>query len=106
MSAIRPSIYSKVNITSQDGRDVDFQVACASIDIYEDVLVPAISAKITVVNAGGAIADDGVSVSMYDGLKIRGGEKVEIRIEANSGNNETIDSPLYTLPCLTKICAM
>lgn len=98
MSAIRPSIYSKVNITSQDGRDVDFQVACASIDIYEDVLVPAISAKITVVNAGGAIADDGVSVSMYDGLKIRGGEKVEIRIEANSANNETIDfttKPLY-----------
>lgn len=99
MPAIKPSIYSIVRIKSSSGKDADFQLACASIDIYEDVMVPAISAKINVANAGGSIKDDsGTPVTLYDGLKIRGGESVQIRIESNSANNEPIDfvsQPLY-----------
>ena len=99
MSAIKPSIYSTVTITSQDNRDVDFRLACVSIDIYEDVMVPSLSARIQVANAGGVIKDSsGTAVSLYDGLKIRGGEEVQILIEPNSANNEAIDfirEPLY-----------
>ena len=99
MPAIKPSIYSVARITGSDGRTADFRLGCASIDIYEDVMVPSISAKIQVVNAGGTIEDEsGQLVTLYEGLKIRGGEKVELRIKANSATNEDIDfisTPLY-----------
>lgn len=97
--SIKASIYSKATIESSDGRTVDFRVGCASIDYYEDLLSPALSLKIQVVNSSGAIRDSkGVKTSIYEGLKIRGGEKVTLRIESNSDSNIPIDfttRPLY-----------
>jgi len=99
MSAIKPSIYSQMLIQASDGRVADFRLGVASIDIYEDIFSPSISAKVQIVNAGGAIRDDqGDSVSLYEGLKIRSGEAVQIKIRGNSENNEDIDflsEPLY-----------
>lgn len=97
--SIKPSIYSTATIESSDGRTVDFKVGCAAIDYYEDLMSPALSLKIQVVNSSGAIRDDkGVKTSIYEGLKIRGGEKVTLRIEPNSSTNLPIDftsKPLY-----------
>ena len=75
MSAIKPSIYSEMTITGSDGREADFRLGVASIDIYQDIFSPSMSAKIQIVNAGGAIKDSqGDTVSLYEGLKIRSGE--------------------------------
>ena len=99
MSAIKPSIYSEMLIQASYGRVADFRLGVASIDIYEDIFSPSMSAKVQIVNAGGAIRDSqGDSVSLYEGLKIRSGEAVQIKIRSNSGGNEDIDftqDPLY-----------
>ena len=99
MSAIKPSIYSQMIITSSDGREADFRFGAVSVDIFEDIFSPSISAKVRVANVGGSIKDEqGKSVTLYEGMKIRGGEEVRIQIRANSESNEDIDfisKPLY-----------
>ena len=98
MAAIDPSLYRDITIV-KNGRDIDIRLACVSIDIFESILSPNITAKIEVVNAGGTIKDDkGDYVTLYDGLKIRGGEQVFIYIESNSDNNIPVDyttKPFY-----------
>ena len=98
MAAIDPSIYRAVTI-EKGGREIDIRLACTSIDIFESILSPNITAKIQIVNAGGSIKDErGDTVTLYDGLKIRGGEKVYLYIEKNSSNNvpiRFIEAPFY-----------
>lgn len=92
MSAIKPSIYNQMIITSSDGREADFRFGAVSVDIYEDIFSPSMSAKIQIANVGGSIKDEqGTSVTLYEGMKIRGGEPVRIQIASNSSNNEDID---------------
>jgi len=96
--SLKPSIYSIVTLTGRDGTSVDIRLACVSIDFYEDLLSPALSVKIQIANSGGAVSDGGSAVSLYDGLKVRGGELVQLRIEANSGTNIPIEfntKPLF-----------
>ena len=98
MAAIDPSIYWKVTIV-KGGKDIDIRAGCVSIDIFESVLSPNITGIIQVVNAKGTIRDDkGDKVTLYDGLKIRGGEQVYLYIEKNAEQNERIQfiaNPLY-----------
>ena len=97
MSASSPSIFSKVIIESTAAGSVDIRSACASIDIYEDIFCPTISAKITVLNAGGSLEGGRNGLSLYDGAQLRGGERVSIKIKSNSRYNIDIDfnkSPL------------
>lgn len=97
--SIKPSIYDQVDIVGKDGTTADMRLACASIDLYEDLLCPAISAKIQVANSGGGVKDEsGASVSLYEGMKVNGGEAVRLRIKSNSATNEDIEfttNPLY-----------
>ena len=98
MAAIDPSLYRNITIV-KNGRDIDIRLACVAIDIFESILSPNITAKIKIVNAGGSIKDEkGDNVTLYDGLKIRGGEEVYMSIEANSENNiatEYIENPFF-----------
>ncbi len=98
MAAIDPSIYRKVVIVKGE-KSIDIRAGCTSIDIFESILSPNITAKIEVVNAKGTITDDkGDKVTLYDGLKIRGGEEVYLYIEKNAEQNETIlfiQEPLF-----------
>ena len=98
MAAIDPSLYRDITIV-KNGEEIDIRLACASIDIFESILSPNITATIEIANAGGSIKDDkGDSVTLYDGLKIRGGEEVYMYIEANSENNEPVEfssNPFY-----------
>ena len=95
----RPSIYRKVTITTKDGFATDVRLAAVSIDFFQDVLSPAVTAKIIILNSMSTIKDDqGATVTLYEGLKLRGGEKVEIVIEPNSSDNVRIDysrTPMY-----------
>lgn len=97
--SIKPSIYSVATIQSGDGRSADIRLGVTSIDYYEDVMCPTVSCKIQVTNVAGMVGDDsGRVTSLYDGLKLRGGEAVYLRIEANSPYNEVLDfnsKPLY-----------
>ncbi len=96
----KPSLY-KILTIKKDGRDADFRLGAVSIDFYEDIMCPTVSCTIQIANSGGVIKNEetGKKVSLYEGMKIRGGEEVQILIAANSSTNEDLDysttSPLY-----------
>ena len=98
--SIKPSLY-KILTIEKDGRDADFRLAATSIDFYEDIMCPTVSCTIQIANSGGVIKSEetGKKVSLYEGMKIRGGEEVQILIGANSHTNEDLDystvRPMY-----------
>ena len=88
----RPAIYRKVSVVTKDGYRADIRLACVSIDFFQDIMSPALTAKIIIANTMTNIEDDqGATVSLYEGLKLRGGEAVEIEIEPNSDDNLPIE---------------
>ena len=93
MAAIDASIYEELVIESNDGvNSVDIRLGTASIDYYEDVFSPTITIKITVVNTGDAvITKSGKVKSIYNGLPLRGGERVSIKIAGNTETNSGLD---------------
>ena len=99
--SLRPSIYDTIEVVGSDGTTADIRLASVSIDYYEDILCPTISAKIQIADASGSIKVKGTKeeVSLYDGMKLRGGERVNMVIESNSPTNKRLDfatdSPLY-----------
>ena len=80
MSASDPSTYEEIIIESTDGsKSVDLRGGVTSIDYYEDIFSPTITAKISVTNTGPVI--DGKS--LYQGLGLRGAERVSLKIKGN-----------------------
>tara|TARA_B100002019_G_scaffold173746_1_gene150183 strand:+ start:982 stop:2319 length:1338 start_codon:yes stop_codon:yes gene_type:complete len=98
--SILKSIVEKAELFSaQDtSRSVDIRAGIIGISYYEDILSPTITAKVHVVNASGAIKpfDDAgtYSQSIYNGLPLRGGEKLELKISGNSVSNPGLDFSL------------
>ena len=98
--SLKPSIYDTIELVGKDNRTADIRFACVSIDYYEDILCPTISAKIQIADSGGSIKLAGTNeeVSLYDGMKIRSGEQLKMIIEPNSSTNSRLDfsrRPLY-----------
>ena len=93
MAALDSSIYEEIIITSADGsKDVDISSGVVMIGYYEDIFSPTITAKLQVVNDGGTVeGEDGSLQSIYNGLPLRGGEKVSIKIKGNSETNPGLD---------------
>lgn len=93
MSALEPSLYEEIIIESADGsKTVDISSGVAMIDYYEDIISPTITVKIQVVNDGGTIkGPDGKLQTVYNGLPLRGGERVKLKILGNSDNNPGLD---------------
>lgn len=93
MAAISKSIYEQVTIESADGsKTVDLKLGIASIDYYEDIFSPTITAKIVVGNTGDTVKDSsGKLTSVYSGLPIRGREKILLKIAGNSEKNPGLD---------------
>ena len=84
MAAIDKSIYEEIFIESVDKkRTVDIRNGIVSIDYYEDIFSPVITAKIRVVNTGDSINNQ----SIYNGLPLRGGERLCLKIKGNSSSN-------------------
>ena len=93
MSASKPSLYEILTIESNDKeRNADLRLGAISVDYYEDIFSPTITAKIRVVNTGDSIAPkdnpDGPKQSIYHGLPLRGGERVTLKIK-DQGETKT-----------------
>tara|TARA_R100001463_G_scaffold22503_2_gene54062 strand:- start:225 stop:1550 length:1326 start_codon:yes stop_codon:yes gene_type:complete len=81
MSAAEASQYQTLAIQSNDGeRTVDIRLGTISIDYYEDIFSPTVTAKIKVVNTGDTIGDGLNKQSLYNGLPLRGGERIAMKI--------------------------
>ena len=85
MSATDSSQYDEILIesTTDKNRTVDLRTGVQSIDYYEDLFSPTITAKILVTTTGSVIDNTGV----YLGLPLRGGERLSMKIEGNTDNN-------------------
>jgi len=93
MAAIDPSIYEEILLESADrSKTVDISGGAVSIDYYEDIFSPTITAKIQVYTTGNAIRGDGGELqTIYNGLPLRGGERVALKIKGNSPDNPGLD---------------
>ena len=93
MAAIDASVYEKFIVESTDGnRTVDIRQGVVAFVYYENVLAPSLTATAIVVNTGGTIAGkDGKKQGIYNGLPLRGGERVIIKIAGNSKSNKGLD---------------
>ena len=93
MTAKSESILEVVTIEANDqSQDVDIRTGVISIDYYEDIFSPTVTAKILVYNTGDTIeGKDGKIQSLYNGLPLRGGERVSIRIAPNTEDNGGLD---------------
>jgi hypothetical protein len=97
--SIKKSIYEELILESNDQkRTVDIRTGTVSIDYYEDIFSPTITVKIQVGNTGDSLqAQDnegnatGTFQSIYNGLPLRGGERVSLKIAGNSGTNPGLD---------------
>ena len=89
----RESTFDELIIESSDGTNsVDVVRGVRSIDYYEDLFSPIITCKITIVTTGDALpGKDGKGLGIYNGLPLRGGEKVSMKIAANSQTNKPLD---------------
>ena len=93
MTAKSESILEVVTIEANDqSQDVDIRTGVISIDYYEDIFSPTVTAKILVYNTGDTIEGKDVKIqSLYNGLPLRGGERVSIRIAPNTEDNGGLD---------------
>lgn len=99
MAAISRSIYEILTIESNDQkRTVDARSGVVSIDYYEDIFSPTITAKVTITNTGDTVSSpdnqgnpDGYKQSIYNGLPLRGGERVVLKIRGNTPKNPGLD---------------
>lgn len=93
MSATNRSLYEKLILESTDqSKTVDIRLGTYSIDYYEDVFSPTITARISVMNTGGSIrGKSGELQSIYNGLPLRGGERLSLKIGGNTPTNPDLD---------------
>ena len=96
-SARDRSVYEQFTIESADGtKTVDIKDGVSAFVYYESVLSPCVTASVVVINTGGTITGkDGVKQGIYNGLPLRGGERVIIKIAGNSKNNKGLDFSEY-----------
>ena len=93
MAAKDKSIYEKFIVESADGtKNADIKEGVVAFTYFENIFSPYLTARVIVVNTSGAIVgEDGNSQSIYNGLPLRGGERVQIKIAGNSRSNDGLD---------------
>ena len=89
MAAVDASIYEKFIVESSDkSKTVDISAGVVAFTYFENIFSPYLTARAIVTNTGGSVVgDDGKLQSVYNGLPLRGGERVLIKIASNSNNN-------------------
>jgi len=90
--SIKKSIYEQLILESNDQvRTIDLTTGVIAFEYYEDIFSPTITAKVKVVNNGNVIPPsdnpDGDRQSIYNGLPLRGGERLSLKIAGNSSTN-------------------
>lgn len=94
--SIKKSIYQKLLIESNDQeRTIDLSTGAIAFQYFEDIFSPTITAKIKIVNTGNTTpSPDDKSAdkqSIYNGLPLRGGERIALKIGGNSDTNPGLD---------------
>ena len=89
MSATDSTQYEEILLEStvDKNRTIDLRQGVQSIDYYEDVFSPTITAKILVSTTGSVIDNTGV----YLGLPLRGGERLSMKLQGNTDSNPGLD---------------
>ena len=87
------SIYEKFIIESADRtQTADISEGVVAFTYFENIFSPYLTARVIVSNTAGAIVgEDGKKQSIYNGLPLRGGERVLIKIASNSPTNKELD---------------
>ena len=97
MPAISPCEYEIINIESDQGVTIDLRLGVVSFQYFEDLFSPTITAKMVVISTSGVVSDDKTKKieSLYNGLPIRGGERVAVKIKGNTNVNKGLrfDTP-------------
>ena len=98
MPALSPCEYELITIESDQGVTVDLRLGVVSFQYFEDLFSPTITAKMIIISTSGVVSDDAKTnkiESLYNGLPIRGGERVAVRIKGNSSINNGLqfDTP-------------
>jgi hypothetical protein len=94
--SIKKSLYNELILESNDGsRTIDLIGGAILFEYYEDIFSPTITAKIKIIDNGNVIAPadnpDGDRQSIYNGLPLRGGERLSLKIAGNSSTNPGLD---------------
>lgn len=77
------SFYEVLTIESNDQkRTVNLIPGALKFEYYEDIFSPTITAKLTVLNTGNTVEGQ----SLYNGLPLRGGERLSLKVLPNSSN--------------------
>ena len=92
MSSAESSNFKRIILESNDQqKTVDLSAGVVSVDYYEDLFSPTVTAKVTVINTGDSIPgkeDDRKFQSIYNGLPLRGGERLRMYIvDRGTGKN-------------------
>ena len=97
MPAISPCEYEIINIESDQGVTIDLRLGVVSFQYFEDLFSPTITARMVIISTSGVVSDDKTKKieSLYNGLPIRGGERVAIKIKGNTKVNKGLrfDTP-------------
>ena len=97
MPAISPCEYELITIESDQGVTIDLRLGVVSFQYFEDLFSPTVTAKMVVISTSGVVSDDKTKKieSLYNGLPIRGGERVAIKIKGNTKINKGLrfDTP-------------
>ena len=93
MSASEAASFEELVIQSNDQkRTINLVAGVVSVDYYEDILSPTVTAKIRVINTGDTIVKEGSKEkqSIYNGLPLRGGERLSMKIldQGKTGEGE------------------
>ena len=93
MSASEAASFEELVIQSNDQkRTINLVAGVVSVDYYEDILSPTVTAKIRVINTGDTIVKEGSKEkqSIYNGLPLRGGERLSMKIldQGKTGKGE------------------
>ena len=96
ISPTAASIFEEFTITSADGnKTVSLIGGITALQYFETIMSPMCTAKVDVVNTGNTIDGRG----LYNGLPIRGGErvyyKVKTPVEAEAEQDEHLENVLY-----------
>lgn len=84
--AIQKSIYESLVVESNDQKkSVDIAQGAVSLDYYEDIFSPTITATLKIINNGTTVDNQ----SIYNGLPLRGGERLILKVAPNSQNVKT-----------------
>jgi len=94
--SISKSIYEELVLESNDQkRTVDIKNGTIALEYFEDIFSPTITARVKVVNTGNTISSfkdqDGEKQSIYNGLPLRGGERLSMKIAGNVPGRESLD---------------